>query len=211
MATPFTREARWVFIGDSITDCNRRECPDGVGDGYVRNIRDWLYALDALNAPHVINTGISGNRIPDLQDRWEADVLFHRPQLVSIKIGINDVWHNLPPNNRGTDIDVFRAGYSEILSRLRTALPEVTLVLCEPSIIWPPAPVQGNESLQPYLATVRELAREFKATALVPLHSAFEQAREARPEIPWAPDGVHPSPYGHMLIARAWLASLGLL
>lgn len=211
MATPFTREARWVFIGDSITDCNRRDCPDGVGDGYVRNIRDWLYALDAGNAPQVVNTGISGNRIPDLQKRWDADVLAHQPQLVSIKIGINDVWHNLPPNNRGTDIDAFREGYADILTRLRKAFPEVTLVLCEPSVIWPPAPAQGNELLQPYIAAVRELATEFKASAVVPLHSAFENARETRPEISWAPDGVHPSPYGHMLIARTWLASLGLL
>lgn len=211
MATPFTREARWVFIGDSITDCSRRDCPDAVGDGYVRYIRDWLYSLDAANAPQVINTGISGNRIPDLQGRWDADVLAHQPQLVSIKIGINDVWHNLPPNNRRTDIDTFRAGYTDILTRLREAFPEVALVLCEPSVIWPPAPVQGNELLQPYIAVVRELSAEFKASALVPLHSVFEKAREARPEIAWAPDGVHPSSYGHMLIARTWLASLGLL
>ncbi len=211
MATPFTREARWVFIGDSITDCNRRECPDGVGDGYVRFIRDWVYALDAANAPQIANVGVSGNRISDLQGRWDVDVLAHRPQLVSIKIGINDVWHNIPPNNRGTDIETFRRGYSDILIRLRAALPGVAIVLCEPSVIWPPAPAQGNELLQPYIAAVHELARQFEANAVVPLHSVFEKARKARPEIPWAPDGVHPSHYGHMLIARAWLASLGLL
>ncbi len=211
MATPFVREARWVFIGDSITDCGRRDCPEGIGDGYVRDVRDWLRALDPARAPEVINAGISGNRIPDLQSRWDADVLAHQPQLVSIKIGINDVWHNIPPSARGTDIGPFREGYADILTRLRAALPTVTLVLCEPSVIWPPSPPDGNERLQPYIAAVRELATEFSAAAVVPLHAAFEKARAARPEISWAPDGVHPSSSGHMLIARTWLASLGLL
>lgn len=211
MATPFAREARWVFIGDSITDCGRRDCPEGIGGGYVRDIRDWLRALDPAKAPEIINVGISGNRIGDLQQRWDADVLAHQPQLVSIKIGINDVWHNIPPSARGTEIEPFREGYADILRRLKAALPQATLVLCEPSVIWPPAPADGNERLQPYIAAVRELAIEFSAAAVVPLHAAFEKARAARPEIPWAPDGVHPGSSGHMLIARTWLASLGLL
>jgi acyl-CoA thioesterase I len=45
----------------------------------------------------------------------------------------------------------------------------------------------------------------------VPLHGAFEEAKRARPEIEWAPDGVHPSSSGHMLIALTWLDATGLL
>ena len=55
-----------------------------------------------------------------------------------IKIGINDVWHGLTGAGEGTSIEKFREIYAEILGRLRTACPEATIVLCEPTVIWPP-------------------------------------------------------------------------
>ena len=133
----------------------------------------------------------------------------HEPQLVSIKIGINDVWHGLGEAGGGTSIEKFQRFYVEILERLRDALPEVTMVLCEPTIGRPPP--QGNKALAPYVTAVRELGAKFEARAVVPLHDAFNKAGMERPDIEWAPDGVHPSSSGHMLIARSWLASLGLL
>jgi len=41
----------------------------------------------------VINKGISGNKITDLQGRLQKDVLDLKPNIVFIYIGINDVWH----------------------------------------------------------------------------------------------------------------------
>lgn len=211
MGLPLVQNARWVLIGDSITDCGRRDCADRIGNGYVRMVRDWLLASRPVSAPEIVNQGISGNKVTDLQARWVEDVLALKPALVSIKIGINDVWHGLGGKNNGTPLDKFAAVYAEILEQLKKELPETQIVLCEPSVIWPPAPEEGNDVLQPYIGVVRDLAEKFKATSLVPLHGAFEKARQARPDIAWAPDGVHPSSSGHMLIAREWLASLGLL
>jgi lysophospholipase L1-like esterase len=65
--------------------------------------------------------------------------------------------------------------------------------------------------LEPYVAAVRDAAADFGVLSIVPLHRAFEKAGSERPDIEWAPDGVHPSSSGHMLIARSWLACLGLL
>jgi acyl-CoA thioesterase I len=211
MALPLSKEARWIFIGDSITDAGHGQSPEAVGTGYVRDIRDWLRASIPDRAPQILNKGISGNTIQDLRRRWKSDVLAHEPHLVSIKIGINDVWHGLSEAGGGTSIEKFRETYGEILERLRESLPEVTMVLCEPTVIWPPAPAQGNKELAPYVAAVREIGANFKAKAVVPLHDAFIKAGLERPDIEWAPDGVHPSSSGHMLIARSWLASLGLL
>lgn len=211
MALPLSRDARWIFIGDSITDAGRFQCPEGMGGGYVRLVRDWLLASHPAAAPEVVNRGISGNKVTDLQARWDTDVLALSPSLVSIKIGINDVWHGLNPERQGVDIKTFCTVYTDILQRLRSSCPDALIVLCEPSVIWPPAPAEGNAALQPYVEATRALAAEFGARALVPLHGAFNQAREERPDVPWAPDGVHPNSSGHMLIARTWLASLGLL
>jgi acyl-CoA thioesterase I len=211
MALPLSRDSRWIFIGDSITDSGRRQCPEAVGSGYVRDVRDWLRASIPALAPQIINKGISGNTISDLQRRWAADVIDYEPQLVSVKIGINDVWHALTGAGEGTSLETFREIYADILVRLKGSCPEATIVLCEPSVIWPPAPKEGNEMLKPYVAAVQNAAVEFGVRCVVPLHSIFEKAGSKRPDIEWAPDGVHPSSSGHMLIARSWLACLGLL
>lgn len=210
MALPLQRSARWLFIGDSITDCGRRDCPDRIGDGYVRLVRDWLLARDAAHAPEILNQGISGNKVTDLQARWSEDVLAHRPDLVSIKIGINDVWHGLDGRGNGVSLDQFVAVYTDLLDQLKSQLPQATVVLCEPSIISPPAAEDGNEVLLPYVEAVRTLAKE-RQLSLVPLHRTFLDALEARPDVSWAPDGVHPASPGSMLLARTWLATLGLL
>jgi acyl-CoA thioesterase I len=193
MALPLSRDSRWIFIGDSITDSGRRQCPEAVGSGYVRDVRDWLRASIPALAPQIINKGISGNTISDLQRRWDA------------------VWHALTGAGEGTSIEKFREIYADILVRLKGSCPEATIVLCEPSVIWPPAPKEGNEMLKLYVAAVQKAAVEFGVRCVVPLHSIFEKAGSERPDIEWAPDGVHPSSSGHMLIARSWLACLGLL
>ncbi len=200
---------RLLFIGDSITDCGRSTDPDGLGQGYVRLTRDYLQCKDPANSPIVINRGISGNKVVDLAPRWEADVLAESPDILSIKIGINDVWHGLA-GGPGVPIDQFQTVYRDLLRQVKATLPECKLVLCEPSVIWRPAG-DGIALLQPYVRAVGELAREFGAEYIVPLHRAFVRAREIRPDLEWALDGVHPSSAGHMLIARTWLSATGLL
>ena len=34
------------------------------------------------------------------------------------------------------------------------------MVLCEPTVIWPPAPAEGNKALAPYVTAVREIGVE---------------------------------------------------
>ena len=205
-----TPQTRLLFIGDSITDCDRRKDPEQLGAGFVRLIRDHLAVTRPAETPIVINRGISGNKIPDLQKRWQRDVIDERADVLSIFIGINDVWHSFAPDRVGCEIDQYTAGYRDILSRTRDALPACTLILCEPSVIWPPVHERGNELLQPYVRAVHALAEEHSAACVVPLHGAFNAARDARPDIAWTTDGVHPTSSGHMLIARTWLKATGL-
>src|SRR5262245_48447776 len=189
MAITLTAKTRLLFIGDSITDCGRREDKDEMGTGYVRRVRDWLYAKDPSTAPVVTNRGISGNKIPDLQGRWQRDVIDLAPDVLSIYIGINDVWHGLGPNRGGCPIEQFVPGYRDVLAQTRATLPSCELILCEPSVLWLTDPPNANELLRPYIAAVHELAREFGAACVVPLHDAFNRTRDARPDIPWTTDG----------------------
>ena len=210
MALTLNSSTRVLFIGDSITDCGWQEDPEKIGSGYVRLIRDFLLAKAPAAAPKVFNRGISGNKIPDLQNRWQRDVLDLAPDILSIYIGINDVWHGLAFDRQGCDIDSYRAGYEDILRQTKRAIPKITLVLCEPSVLWLKDHPGANDKLIPYVRAVHQLADEFDATAVVGLHEAFENARLARPEIAWTSDGVHPTSIGHMLIARTWLSAAGI-
>ena len=207
MPIAFHPDMRILFIGDSITDCGRQSDVEGLGDGYVRRIREITLARDPATAPIVINRGTSGHRIPDLAERWERDVIALEPDVVSIKIGINDVWRQIDGIGGGVLIDDFKSTYDALLTRTLSALPSCKLVLCEPTVFWPPAERAelGQALIKPYVAAVNELADAFAVHAVVPLHSAFERAHAARPEVDWATDGVHPSSAGHMLIAERWL------
>src|SRR5262245_59940624 len=138
MSIQLTSQSRLLFSGDSLTDCGRTTDSEKVGHGYVRMIRDWLVARNPANSPQVINVGTSGNKIPDLVKRWQRDVIDHQPHVVSIMIGINDVWHGFYPDRQGCGIEQYTAGYRDILTRLKTALPGCAIVLCEPSVIDPP-------------------------------------------------------------------------
>jgi acyl-CoA thioesterase I len=203
-------KSKFVIIGDSITDCGRGGEPEGLGSGYVRLIRDYLRAKDPSHAPEVVNRGISGNKVTNLRDRWQKDVIDLAPSVLSIMIGINDVWHGLNPGGTGVDLPTYRKVYAELLGQVMEKHPQCTIVLCEPTVISPPAHAKGNETLKPYVNAVRELAVEQKAI-LVPLHEVFLDAAKARPDIDWATDGVHPTSGGHMLIARQWLEATELL
>jgi len=210
MPLRLTPKSNFVFIGDSITDCGRGGESEGIGGGYVRVIRDYLSAKDPAHAPQVINRGVSGNKVTNLRDRWTKDVLDAAPNVLSIMIGINDVWHGLNPGGSGVDVATYRKTYGELIAQTKEKHPQCAIVLCEPTIISPPAHERGNESLKPYVSAVRELAVEHK-TLLVPLHDVFLDAAKSRPDIDWATDGVHPTSSGHMLIARQWLAATELL
>lgn len=211
MPLELTATTKLLFIGDSITDCGQREDPERIGSGYVRLVRDYLRAKDPATAPNVINAGIGGDCVTDLADRWQRDVLDAAPDVLSVNIGVNDVWQSLGGKNEGVALERYTKVYDNLLAQVATLLPRTKLVLCEPGVIWPPQPVDGNEKLQGYIFAVQAMAVKRGAQCVVPLHAAFETAGKARPDIDWAPDGVHPSSSGHMLIAHTWLRATGLL
>lgn len=64
-----------------------------------------------------------------------------------------------------------------------------------------------REDLDPKIQAVRELAREFN-TLYVPLDGLFAAASTQIDMAYYAPDGVHPTPAGHALMAEAWLAAI---
>lgn len=198
-----------LFQGDSITDAKRDRSIDSLGTGYVYIAASLFSALYPEKQVRFMNRGISGNRVVDLQDRWEEDCLNLQPDVLSIMIGINDCWRRYD-RNLHTTTDSYLQGYRSLLERVRDNLSATKLVLLEPFLV-PALPEQKEwrEDLDPKIQAVRELAREFGGV-YVPLDGLFAAACTRREPGFWAPDGVHPSPAGHALIARAWLEAVGV-
>src|SRR5205823_1079053 len=82
----------------------------------------------------VYNRGISGNRVPDLAQRWIEDCIHLEPDVLSILIGVNDLWHKLEGRSAGSVHD-YETGYRELLRSTRSALPSTQIVICEPFVL----------------------------------------------------------------------------
>ncbi|QOR70152.1 SGNH/GDSL hydrolase family protein [Ruania alkalisoli] len=187
-----------LLTGDSITDCGRdRTDLTSLGEGYA--------SLVAADVPEkrVINTGIGGHRVVDLQARWDADVLAHSPEVLSIMIGINDTWRRYDSGDP-TSAEAYESGYRDLLTRSRAAGVK-RIILVEPFLL----PVNADqwawrEDLDPKIQVVRRLAAEFDAEYLATDGPLTQTASRTSPEF-LAHDGVHPTPTGHRFIADLWL------
>lgn len=185
-----------MFTGDSVTDCGRRDDPDGLGAGYVREI------AAALDGASVTNTGVSGNRVVDLRQRWRADVLDQAPELLSVLIGVNDMWRRYDSNDP-TSVDAFDDGYRSLLGSVDTK--STRLVLVEPFLLPVTADQQSwREDLDPKIDAVRRIAADYGAT-LVPADVELNRIAETAGAAALAEDGVHPTMLGHRRLARIWL------
>jgi lysophospholipase L1-like esterase len=198
-----------LFIGDSITDCGRnKELPEHLGFGYVNTVSARLGCdLAELNLKF-INRGISGNRVADLEDRWQEDCLDHKPDILSIMIGLNNTWRRYDSNDITTP-EVFRETYRRLLESAREKLNCQIIILESFLLPYPEDRKAWREDLDPKIDITRELAREF-ADAYVPLDGLFAAACCRCEPAHWAGDGVHPTMAGHTLIADAWLSFSGL-
>ena len=196
-----------LFIGDSITDCGRRDTARPLGSGYVSLFNDLLILREPARRVKIINKGIGGDNVSGLKNRWSDDVLRHRPDWLSIKIGINDLhWHLRDPQH-GISPKRFEEDYLKILERTVSSLPKCRILLVDPFYI---STETSSDSfrrtvlalLPAYLAVVHKLSRKFK-TRLVRTHELFGVQLKHRDPDTFCQEPVHPDLTGHLLIAEA--------
>lgn len=204
------KEKRIVFIGDSITDSGRREDPGQIGTGYVKIIHDYLKVTYPTKQLDILNRGISGDRVIDLANRWVDDVINLNPDIVSISIGINDVWRQIDlPEIEQVFPNQFEQIYADLLSQIKTET-DAEIILMEPTLIHEDIHSEGNEKLIPYVEIVNKLAMKYQAIA-VPTHEIFINYLKSNSDFQLTIDGVHMNSAGNMLMAKTWLCSTSLL
>ena len=198
------KKIKVLFQGDSITDAGRdkRNYHD-MGAGYPK------YASEAIAEafPDVefefINFGISGNRTSQLFDRLYKDGIVFQPDVVSVLIGINDIWHIYGGEHISTTDEQFALNYRCILQRLRNET-NAKIVMLAPFLL-DAEPFEGMRAdLERRLPMVRALAEEF-ADVYIPLDKYFEDALKTQPEpLYYSKDGVHPNDNGRMFIGKIY-------
>ncbi len=201
---------RVLFQGDSITDAGRGT-PPGLGGGYVAMVRGMLSAVRPDLHVEIVNRGVGGDRTAELLTRWSNDCLELKPQVLSIKIGVNDVWRLAGEWNGQKHIALpeFRANFMKLIEQALAAGVR-QLVLVSPTTITHANVSQLNDLLGQYASVTADLARQYGAI-YVPARDALLAARTTLPDVAWTGDGCHPSTSGHALIAAAWLQAVGVL
>ena len=200
-----------LFQGDSITDSGRSREEAGsnnsraLGNGYALLATASLLNDHAPKNLRIFNRGISGNKVFQLAERWDADCLDLKPTVLSILIGVNDFWHMLNGKYDGT-VETYRNDFKALLQRTKEKIPEIKLIIGEPFAVAGVKAVDDKwfPAFTGYQNAAREMAGEFNAT-LIPYQSIFDKAAKEAPPSYWTPDGVHTSLAGSQLMAEAVL------
>ena len=197
-----------LFQGDSITDAGRdRRNYHHLGNGYPK------FAAELISSAHpdvdieFINFGISGNRTGQLFDRIYPDAIAFQPDIISILIGINDIWHRYGQGRIATTNAQIEANYRAILTSLKEKT-NAKIVMISPYLLDCDDKEDMRQDLFSVLEIIRNLASEF-ADVYIPLDKHFEEALKTAPEkLYYSADGVHPNENGAKFIAKLYAEAI---
>ncbi|MBE6594015.1 MAG: GDSL family lipase [Ruminococcaceae bacterium] len=202
------KKVRILFQGDSITDAGRdRRNYYHLGGGYP------AYAAPLIKEAHpeleleFINLGISGNRTGQLFDRLYPDAIALKPDVISILIGINDLWHRYNWDMVTTTDEQIELNYRCILERLKKDTDAKIMILA-PYLLDCTDKEEVRADLARLLPIVRKLADEY-ADVYVPLDELFDEALKTQPEPAYySGDGVHPNANGARFVGEHYARAI---
>ena len=206
----FNSKDTLLFIGDSITDCGRARPVgegQGLGSGYVSLVNAALGARYPETVVRVLNTGVSGNRVTDLEARWKTDVVDLKPDWLCVMIGINDVWRQFDREAMAEQVtpDKFEKTLTRILDSTKGKVKGRFLMTPFYLESNPNDPMR--EKMDEYGAIVKKVAKT-TGCKFVDTQAAFDRYLEKRPTQSLCGDRVHPNLTGHQILADAFLAAI---
>lgn len=203
-----------LFQGDSITDSGRnREDSAGIGNGYPCLVEAEL-GFDNPGEYMFVNKGVSGDRVVDLYARIKCDILNINPDIMSILIGVNDVWHEYNFNN-GISSEKYEKIYRILLDEIYAELSDIKIMIMEPFCLLGTATAgyweNGFSQEVAYrAAAAKRIAEDYKLP-FIKLQNKFDEAAKTAENSYWLRDGVHPTSKGHELIKREWIKAFKAL
>ncbi|MBQ8407885.1 MAG: SGNH/GDSL hydrolase family protein [Clostridia bacterium] len=203
------KKIKILFQGDSITDAGRdKRNYHHMGMGYPKFAAALIEAAYPDVEIEFINFGISGNRTSELFDRLYSDCIAFQPDVVSILIGVNDVWHRYGGNKIATTDEQIALNYKCILERLKKETNAKILML---------QPYTEGEK-QAHMRTdvekvkliVNDLAEKYADAYVKTDDLMHADENYGKPDY-FTPDGVHPNPTGAAFIAKHYLEAISPL
>ncbi len=203
-----------LFQGDSITDAGRSRTDDvNVGTGYPLLVKASL-GFENPGEYEFFNRGIGGNRIVDVYARIKADIINLKPDVMSLLIGVNDVWHELGDNPNGVDADKFFKIYSMLIEEVKDALPDLKIMIMEPFVLSASSTSEKYDVFRPEVEKRAEMAKKIAdkfGLPFIPLQAGLDEMSKTIEAGYWLSDGVHPTAMGHEYIKREWLKMFNTL
>ncbi len=187
-----------VFIGDSITDCERdRTDENSLGNGFVKILSDKLRPIYPDMDIQLINKGISGNEVCDVLARVNKDVIDLKPDTAVVMIGINNVLHQYKYGKQ-LDLKQFERDFTELLGKIKEA--GITLIVLEPFLMPAPDKLRMRPLFNKELEIIHRVAVDI-ADEFVAYDEMFNGLSESIRYTEYSMDGVHPTHRGSRLIA----------
>lgn len=198
---------RILFQGDSITDMFRvRDREPYGGCGYATLVSAEL-GYEYPNEYEFINRGIGGDRSIDLLARIKRDMINLEPDIMSILVGVNDVWREFDQRN-GISSDMYEKYLGMIIDELTSALPDIKLMIMGAFVLKGSVTEDRWDQFRPMveqIAAAAERVANSREIKFVPLMQKFDDAAKTAPSDYWTVDGIHPTAAGHELIKREWI------
>ncbi len=194
---------RFVFMGDSITDCGRRDEGTPQGTGYAAITQGLILAQAPTLQVTYFNRGIGGDTTVELENRWQAEVLDLHPTWLSVLVGINDCYQYVG-GRAEVGSQEFAVRYESLLQRA-VEETDCRLILLEPFLFttrdqMDENGVRGWDLLPRYQQTVAKLAAQFGAPLIRTQEIGQEIIAAHSPET-LCPEPVHPNLIGHAVLA----------
>lgn len=192
-----------LFQGDSITDTGRTGSPDpasSLGEGYPAKIAAKLAERNIT----IINRGISGNRTWDLLERWDEDCIDIQPDYFSLLIGVNDTWRRYD-SGMVTTAEEYETNMRQLLDRVVKETKAKIILLNIYLLDVTPDKAQMRPDLIEKQEVIGRLIKDYDV-AFVDIQKKFdEMVAEGTPMEKLSEDGVHPTDFGHEVIAAEWM------
>ena len=203
----FDKNSLILFQGDSITDTGRTGSADpstSLGEGYPAKIAAILGDKYADLGLKVVNRGISGNRTWDLINRWDKDCIDIKPDYFSLLIGVNDTWRRYD-SGLVTTAEEYEANMRQLLDRVVNETNAKIILLNIFLLDVTEDKAQMRPDLVEKQEVISRLIKEYDVT-FVDIQALFNKmVAEGTPMEELSADGVHPTDFGHEVIAAEWL------
>ncbi len=200
------KDSKILFFGDSITDVKfNRRLNRTIKGKKIYALRLKKVFKKYSKKINVDIKGIASNRTYHLYDRLTKDCINLKPDVIIMLIGVNDAWENYVPEQYPPLLRPVEPHIREVYRRIRTELPDTQILYIMPFMTDSvPEKLPFHKTLDEFRELLKSVALE-NGAKVIDMQAVFNDAQKVTAPKDLAIDGIHPTNYGHKVMADAVL------